>query len=75
MFKTRPFSSRPSGGVPATVQPAAASMVSEDALFDRLPLPEVIECEAEEGWALWKAAMQGKSAAEADTVLMDLMPA
>ena len=53
--------------------PVAARL--DDALFDRMPLPEVTEIDPAEGWALWNAALQGQSGAEADTVLMGRLPA
>ena len=73
MFRIRPL--KQSNGVPAQVQPSAARPTVADSLFGPMSLPEVTEIDPEEGWALWNAAIQGKSGAEADTVLMGLLPA
>lgn len=76
MFRTRLSFSRPLGNAtPARPQSLALPEDVGQGPFDVMPLPEVTECAPEEAWALWNAAIQGKSAAEADTVLMGLMPA
>ncbi len=73
LFRVRP--AKQIVEAPARVQPAPAPAFWGDARLDAMPLPEVTEIDAAEGWALWHAAVQGKSPAEADTVLMGLLPA
>lgn len=54
---------------------AAGPMRPAHAWLDPLPLPEVVEDDSDEAWALWQATVMGQSPQEADTVLMGLMPA
>lgn len=64
---------------PAASRPArAASNASASALFDPLPVPEVVESDSDTSWAMWEDSVQSQNheldaRADQDTVPMALM--